>query len=270
MHYNLNDFQSLIWNFYKISGRSFAWRNTDNSYRVLISEIMLQQTQTHRVIKKFEEFIEAFPTIKTLANASLRDILSVWQGLGYYRRARYLHETSKIIVEKHDAQLPQDVQVLETFPGIGAATASSICAFAFNQPTVFIETNIRTVFIYHFFSEKTNITDKEIMPLIAKTVDFNNPREWYYALMDYGVWLKNQHKNPSRKSAHYNKQSKFEGSDRQIRAAILKLITEKDMIKSADIFININDDQKRVERIIKQLENENFIEKCIGSMYRIS
>src|SRR5256885_1210516 len=130
-------FQSFIWDFYKKNSRNFVWRNIDNEYHVLVSEIMLQQTQTHRVITKYEEFLIAFPTVQSLADASLRDVLSVWQGLGYYRRARYLHQIAKIIVEKYNAQLPQDLQTLETFPGIGAATAASICAFAFNMPTVF-------------------------------------------------------------------------------------------------------------------------------------
>jgi A/G-specific adenine glycosylase len=262
-------FQSFIWDFYHKNGRAFAWRNIESEYCVLVSEIMLQQTQTHRVITKYEEFLIAFPSIQLLADASLRDVLSVWQGLGYYRRARYLHQIAKIIVEKYNGQLPQDTKALEALPGIGPATAASICAFAFNMPTVFIETNIRAVFIHHFFSHKEDVTDKEIMPLIAASVDQINPREWYYSLMDYGVWLKSQHKNPSRKSAHYTKQSKFDGSDRQIRATILKLVTEKDMINSVDIFIKINDDQERVERIIQQLENENFIIKNINGMYTI-
>jgi len=265
----IKQFQTFIWEFYTINGRHFAWRNVENEYYVLISEIMLQQTQTHRVIKKFEEFLSAFPTIELLSQASLRDVLSVWQGLGYYRRARYLHQTAHIIMHEYAGKLPQDPKILKTFPGIGAATASSICAFAFNRPTIFIETNIRTVFIYHFFSNKTNITDKEIIPLIEQSVDMNNPREWYYALMDYGVFLKNQYKNPSRKSAHYIQQTKFEGSDRQIRAAILKLITNNDTIDISVILLKINNDKERIEKIIQQLENENFIVKNQHNIYKI-
>jgi len=221
------------------------------------------------VIAKYEEFLAVFPTIESVALASLRDVLSVWQGLGYYRRARYLHQTAAIIVDKYSGAVPQDPTILQTFPGIGAATASSICAFAFNQPTVFIETNIRTVFIHSFFQGCDTVNDKEIMPLIAQSVDQSNPREWYYALMDYGVFLKSKHSNPSRKSVHYSKQSKFEGSDRQIRAAILKLITQEKIVDSLAIFQVINKEESRVEKILNTLENESFIIKTIDNKYAI-
>jgi len=266
---SISDFQSFIWHFYKHNGRKFAWRATDNPYHILVSEIMLQQTQTHRVVTKFEEFLITFSTIQSLAQASLRDVLSVWQGLGYYRRARFLHQIAKVIVDEYKSKIPQDPHILQTFPGIGVNTAASICAFAFNMPTVFIETNIRTVFIHHFFSAQTEVTDKELLPLVSSTVDQHNPREWYYALMDYGVWLKNQHTNPSRKSAHYNKQTKFEGSDRQIRAAILKLITERYMLNDVDIFTTVGADEKRIMNIIKQLETERFVVKNNDGMYTI-
>jgi A/G-specific adenine glycosylase len=265
----LEHFQQFIWDFYNNNGREFAWRHIENPYYVLVSEIMLQQTQTHRVITKYEEFLLAFPTIQSLAFASLRDVLLVWQGLGYYRRARYLHQIATIVVAEYDGIIPADPIILQTFPGLGTATASSICAFAFNMPTVFIETNIRTVFIHSFFQGQSEIKDKELMPLIAATVDQNNPREWYYALMDYGVYLKNQYTNPSRKSAHYNKQSKFEGSDRQIRASILKLITTKSIVHEADIFQAINKEKDRVARVLSALESEQFIRKDSHSVYMI-
>lgn len=257
-------FQEFIWNFYHQNKRDFAWRNIENPYYVLISEVMLQQTQTHRVITKYEEFIGAFPTLESLAQAPLRDVLSVWQGLGYYRRARFVHQLAQVVVNEHGGVLPQDTKVLQTLPGIGPGTAGSLGAFAFNQPTVFIETNIRTVFIDSFFRDQATITDKELFPLIAQSVDPSNPREWYYALMDYGVFLKSRQINPSRKSAHYNKQSKFEGSDRQIRAKILKYIVETENVMHQDILHVINNDTQRVEKIINQLIAENFIKTTNG------
>src|ERR1700751_788981 len=137
-------FKEFVWHFYEQNKRDFAWRHVDNPYFVVVSEIMLQQTQTQRVISKYEEFIAAFPDFKSLAAASLRDVLLVWQGLGYYRRARFLHQLAQIVVNEHGGALPQDQKVLQTLPGIGPNTAGSICAFAFNKPVVFIETNIRT------------------------------------------------------------------------------------------------------------------------------
>jgi A/G-specific adenine glycosylase len=267
---NIAAFREFIWNFYEQNKRDFAWRHVENPYYVLVSELMLQQTQTHRVINKYEEFIAAFPTLQSLAASSLRDVLSVWQGLGYYRRARYLHQLAQIVVNEHGGVLPQDEATLQTLPGIGPGTAGSIGAFAFNQPTVFIETNIRTVFIHCFFQDTIGVTDKELFPLIAAAVDHDNPREWYYALMDYGVWCKSRQINPSRKSAHYTKQSKFEGSDRQIRAKILKLITEKETATHADILHVINKDTDRVERIIDKLVAEDFIKKTINGIYSIA
>jgi A/G-specific adenine glycosylase len=267
---NIAAFKEFIWNFYHNNRRDFTWRNIDNSYYVLVSEVMLQQTQTHRVIHKYEEFIAAFPTFEALAASELRDVLLVWQGLGYYRRARYLHQLAQIVVKEHGGVLPSDAQILQTLPGIGAGTAGSLGAFAYNIPTVFIETNIRTVFIHCFFQNNTAVTDKELLPLIAAAVDQENPREWYYALMDYGVWLKSQHVNPSRKSAHYNKQSKFEGSDRQIRARILKLIAAKGCIAHHDIMSVVDKEAERVERIVGQLLNESFIKKNVNGVYSIA
>lgn len=267
---NIASFQEFIWNFYAQNKRDFAWRHVDNPYYVVVSELMLQQTQTHRVINKYEEFIAAFPTLESLAASSLRDVLSVWQGLGYYRRARFLHQLAQIVVNEYGGKLPQDTKTLQTLPGIGAGTAGSVGAFAFNQPTVFIETNIRTVFIHCFFRDKVGVTDKELLPLIAASVDQNNPREWYYALMDYGVWCKSQQVNPSRKSAHYTKQSKFEGSDRQIRAKILKLITLKETIAHHDILKVVDQDIDRVEKIINKLIDEDFIKKTINGIYSVA
>jgi len=154
------------------------------------------------------------------------------------------------VVDEHQGILPKNPLILETFPGIGKATAASICAFAFNVPTVFIETNIRTVFIHFFFKNETKVHDKEIMPLVAQTIDHENPREWYYALMDYGVMLKKIMPNPSRKSRHHAKQSKFEGSDRQIRGMILRLLTKNQSLSIKDLIDRLGKEAQRSEKII--------------------
>ncbi len=254
-------FQSFIWDFYHKQGREFAWRNVENPYHVVVSEIMLQQTQTHRVIQKYDAFIAAFPSFACLADASLRDVLSVWQGLGYNRRGMYLHKVAQKVCTEYNGQLPDSPEVLIMFPGIGKATAASICAFAFNQPTVFIETNIRTVFIHSFFSKKQQVSDADIIPLVEKTVDKENPREWYYALMDYGVMLKKVHPNPSRKSAHYIQQSKFEGSDRQIRGMIIKVLTERESISQEELISELERDSEHVKGIMDRLYSEGLLIK---------
>lgn len=266
---NLVQFREFIWQFYHHNKRDFAWRNTNNPYHILVSEIMLQQTQTHRVIAKYEEFIAAFPTIESLAQAPLRDVLSVWQGLGYYRRARFLHQLAQKVVDEYAGVVPDDPKTLQALPGIGPNTAGSICAFAFNCPTIFIETNIRAVFIHSFFSDKSQVSDKEILTWIAATVDQHNPREWYYALMDYGVFLKAHTANPSRKSAHYTRQSKFEGSDRQLRAKILKLIVNAGSMAHHDIVRCAVEDGARVKKMLAQLVAEGFI-KVVNDVYLVT
>lgn len=256
----LDDFKKIIWEHYSLHGRLFEWRHTDDSYKVFISEVMLQQTQTSRVAQKFPEFIATFPNFKVLASASLKQVLTVWQGLGYNRRGMFLHRAASNIMNMHNGILPNDPDILVTLPGIGKATAASICAFAFNAPTVFIETNIRSVYIYFFFAGRTAVDDKEIVPLIKATLDENRARDWYYALMDYGVMLKKNLVNPSRKSKHYTKQSKFEGSDRQIRGMILKILTQQDApILYRDLVKALPKDSEKISKIINALTEEEFI-----------
>lgn len=255
----IQHFRDIIWHYFNLHGRTFEWRETNDEYNIFVSEVMLQQTQTQRVIDKYRLFIERFPNFKILAEAPLRDLLISWQGLGYNRRALYLQKSAQIISNDYSGILPKTPEILITLPGIGKATAGSICAFAFNKPTVFIETNIRSVFIHHFFSGKTSIHDKEVYPLIQETLDIIRPRLWYYALMDYGVMLKKNIKNPSRKSIHYTRQSSFSGSDRQVRGKILKILTQEMMLSQDQIVSMLKENPERIERILNDLCNEGFI-----------
>ena len=220
---------------------------------------MLQQTQTHRVLPKYLNFVEEFSSFNALAQASLRDVLSMWQGLGYNRRGMYLHQIAQKIVKEHAGILPNDPHILETFPGIGKATAASICAFAYNTPTVFIETNIRSVFIHFFFEAQTQVHDRELFPLVAESLAFENAREWYYALMDYGVMLKQKYPNPSRRSKHHTQQSKFIGSDRQIRGVIIRLLTQYQSLNRNRLIDLTEKECERVSAIIDDLSREGLI-----------
>jgi A/G-specific adenine glycosylase len=252
-------FIKTIWDYYARNKRDFAWRKSYNPYNIVVSEIMLQQTQTERVIPKYAQFVGSFNSFEHLACASLKDVLGAWQGLGYNRRALALHTLAQKVITEHKGILPESPDILVTFPGIGKATAASICAFAFNQPTVFIETNIRTVFIHFFFAQRSEVHDKEIFPLVEATVDLLNPREWYYALMDYGVMLKKKIPNPSRKSAHHTQQTKFEGSDRQIRGKILKILTTQSQASFDELCLLIEREPHRIEKALAQLQKEGFI-----------
>jgi A/G-specific adenine glycosylase len=254
-------FKKIIWEYFDEHGRTFSWRQTNNPYHIVISEVMLQQTQTFRVAPKFEAFIAAFPNFKVLAAAPFSEILRYWKGLGYNRRALNLQKLAQEVVQKFDGIVPNNPEIVDSFPGIGPATAASICAFAYNNPTVFIETNIRAVYIHFFFHEKNKVHDNEIRPLVEITLDKENPRLWYYALMDYGVMLKKLYKNPSRKSAHHVNQSKFEGSDRQIRGMILQALLDTPVLSLSAIFEHINRETARVEVILYELCKEKLIEQ---------
>lgn len=255
----IKKFQRTVWNYYHQHKRDFAWRQTTDPYCIMVSEVMLQQTQTHRVVGKYEHFVQTFSTVHALAAAPLRNVLLCWQGLGYNRRALALHRSAQIIIREFDGIIPQQPEILITLPGIGANTAASICAFAFNQPTVFIETNIRSVFIYFFFQGRADVKDQEIYPLVEQSLDKNDPRQWYYALMDYGVMLKKQLPNPSRRSAHYTKQSVFEGSDRQVRGLVLKFLTQSGGLSTRDIAQRIDREHSRVQRVVQELTQEGFV-----------
>jgi A/G-specific adenine glycosylase len=255
----LTHFRHFVWNFYAHHRREFAWRMTHDPYHIAVSEIMLQQTQTARVEVKYAEFLATFPTIQSLAGASLREVLGAWQGLGYNRRGKFLHEMAQVIVQNFDGIISNDPQLLRTLPGIGPYTASSICAFAYNMPTVFIETNIRAVFIHSFFPGSDTVHDKQLLPLIAATIDQENPRDWYYALMDYGAYLKKTVTNPSRKSRHHTVQSKFEGSDRQIRGMILRLLLAHGTIEKDQLVTILDKEAQRVSVIIDRLCQEQLI-----------
>jgi len=188
---------------------------------------MLQQTQVSRVLEKYPEFLKKFPTVETLANAPLAEVLRVWQGMGYNRRARYLRESAQKILNDHRGQVPKDERALLSLPGVGHYTANAILAFAHNEPRIFIETNIRRVYISHFFENRSEVSDKEILTTVEQTLDTKNPREWYYALMDYGAHLpKVARKNSNTQSKHYTKQSTFKGSLRELRGKIIRALSD--------------------------------------------
>ncbi len=254
-------FQKMIYRYYREHGRNLPWRMTYDPYHILVSEIMLQQTQVQRVMGKYEQFIKVFPDFSSLAQTPLRAILKEWQGLGYNRRAIALKQIAQKVMKKFYRSFPSSVETLMTLPGIGRATASAIAAFVFQEPAVFIETNIRRVFIHSFFHDKTDIRDTEILPLVEKTLDTSNPREWYYALMDYGVMLKQECENPNRRSAHYQRQSPFQGSNRQVRGMILKALTQESRVSECEIAQKLQVSPEMLKKNLVQLQKEGFVKR---------
>lgn len=200
--------------------RSMPWRDDTRTYYVLVSELMLQQTQVARVVPKFQTFIAAFPDESSLATASLADVLKLWQGLGYNRRSKFLHEAAKAIVTR--GSFPDTYESLVQLPGVGKNTAGALLAYSFNQPAIFVETNIRTVYIHHFFADQFDVDDKQIVTLLEETIDHQHSREFYWALMDYGSHLKANGVRNIASSKHYKKQAPLAGSVRQVRGQILR------------------------------------------------
>lgn len=260
--------QEQVWAYYAANGRhDLPWRLPSkegpfDAYVIMVSEIMLQQTQVPRVLPKFAEFMAAFPDVRSLANAPLDAVLRAWSGLGYNRRAKFLWQAAKEIMRVHDGQVPKAQEALIALPGIGANTAGAIRAYAFNQPVVFSETNIRTVFIHHFFSDGDKISDAQLTPLVAAALDKESPREWYWALMDYGTYLKQTVGNMSRASKVYAKQSAFQGSRRQIRGQVLKALGESPQTHD-QLVVTIADE--RLGDVLKDLMREGMVHEADGA-----
>lgn len=215
-----------VWGYYRAHGRhTLPWRHTRSPYRILVSEVMLQQTQVARVLPKYTAFIRAFPTVQALARASLRDVLTLWQGLGYNRRAKALHDAARIICGRHKGRVPHTEAGLVALPGIGTYTARAVCAFAYNAPVVLMETNIRTVLLNAFYATRQSVPDSELMVTAERLLAVRRPREWHWALMDYGAHLKERGVRNNSASKHYTKQSRFKGSDREVRGALVRHLT---------------------------------------------
>ena len=233
------------------------WREDTSPYSIFISEVMLQQTQVSRVLTKYPIYISQFPDFISLAHANTSVLLSTWQGMGYNRRALYLKSAADIVCNKYNSVLPDDPSLLDELPGIGYATACSISAFAYNKPVAFIETNIRRVYIHHYFGDTDTVSDDDIFPVVQRTVDTKNPREWYWALMDYGAYLATKVENPNKKSRHYSIQKRFKGSVREVRGSLLKLLLTKPLSVNELKVIYKNDE--RLFTAVMQLEKEGFI-----------
>ena len=254
-------FRRTVMRHYVAHGRThLPWRRTRDPYQILVSEIMLQQTQVDRVIPYFERWVQVFPTVQKLARVPLSAALKEWSGLGYNRRAKLLHACAREIVQKHSGKIPKDFAALVSLPAIGPYTAGAIRAFAFNEPGVFIETNIRTALIHHFFPNTINISDRMLLSYAEKAALRQEPRTWYAALMDYGAHIKKTHPNPSRHSKHHTKQPRFEGSLRQVRGALIRALINGPITETALLKI----DEARASRIkqaLKSLERDGMLMK---------
>lgn len=231
---------------------------------MLVAEIMLQQTGVERVTQAYRRFLALFPSIRALARAPVRQVLAAWKGLGYNRRALYLQRAARSIVSEHGGRVPRSMEKLAALPGVGKATAAAVLAYAFNDPVAFIETNVRRVYIHFFFPGEASVTDSEILPLVERTLDRENPRDWYDALMDYGTMLRSAGKDPNRRASRYRRQAPFEGSVRQVRGKVLAALLGAQMLDRGDLAAATGVRDARLAQAVGQLESEGFIVRRAG------
>jgi A/G-specific adenine glycosylase len=237
------------------------WRQTRSPYRILVSEFMLQQTGISRVMQKYGPFVRRFAGFQALAGASVAEVVAAWQGLGYNRRALALRLAAEQVVLNHHGRLPRSLAELKALPGIGPATAGALLAYCFDIPVPFIETNIRRSFLHFFFPDEADITDRRLLPLVEEALDRENPREWYYALMDYGTMLTRKGANPNRRSAGYKRQAPFEGSMRQLRGRILEIMLRLKNGAEVQIAAELGQEEPRLGEALRQLAAEGFLER---------
>lgn len=258
-------FRDLVLAHYEAQGRhDLPWRKTKDAYRILVSEVMLQQTQVERVIPFYRAFLESFPTVSALAEAPLSSVLLHWQGLGYNRRAKMLHEAAKAVVREHKGKMPTSVETLETLPGVGHYTARAVAAFAGNKDVVFVETNLRTAVIHHFFPNEEKVDDKEVLSILEKALPEGDSRRWYSALMDYGAYLKRSGIRVNAKSRGYSKQAAFSGSGREARGGILKVLAKGPQTEAYLVGILGPDRREQVSTMLAKLAAEGLVDKRQG------
>jgi A/G-specific adenine glycosylase len=289
------EFQKHILSWYTTHRRNLPWRNTRDPYKILVSEVMLQQTQVTRVIPKYEEFLMAFPTLEKLANAPDKKLLKIWRGLGYWKRALNLKKSAQIIIARTTSsqtssrraagmvplkadsgprvQNPKSrrdfearsfgiwsPEQLQTLPGIGPYTARALSCFAFGNTEAFLDTNIRRVYLHFFFPKRKSVSDKEIIKIAQRAIWKKNPGEWHYALFDYGATALKD-KKINKRSKHYTKQSKFEGSFRFFRTKVMRfLLGQQDQTAT----------KNRIKRLLKEAESPYTAERVLAALEKDS
>ena len=270
------NFNRTLFVWHKKNYRDMPWRQTHDSYKILISEVMLQQTQVNRVRTKYNEFLEQFPNVKVLAKAPLGSVLRVWSGLGYNRRAKFLYECAKTIMAKHGGKFPNTYEELVLLPCIGRSTAGALLAFSFRQDTPMIDTNIRRILARVFFKKKLP-SDKALYDFAVTLIPRGKGRIWNYAMLDLGATLCTARDHSSDcpfMKLHgkvgdfiYKKpQKKFAGSRRFYRGQILKLLASKHELEYASIQKSLKLSKHDVVSIITDLLKEGLVKRSKGKV----
>jgi A/G-specific adenine glycosylase len=258
----IQEFQKKVLSFYKKNGRMLPWRETTDPYKILLSELMLQQTQVNRVIRYYESWIARWPTIHALASASRVEVLQAWMGLGYNTRAMNLHKAARKIVTQFDSDVLEAMRQYKEIPGVGRYTSQAVQIFATNADLVTVDTNIRRIFIKEFHLPET-VSDKELWMLAERCLPNGRSREWHNALMDYGALHLTAQKTGIKSKT---RQSRFEGSDRQLRARIIRILLQNDE-SLMNISRILNVERTWLQRILEKLISEDIILKKNNRYY---
>lgn len=267
----IKEFQITMLSWYQKNRRDFLpWRQPEvlrDPYKILVSEIMLQQTQVSRVLEKYPKFLAAFPSLEDLARAPFPRVLGMWQGLGYNRRARSFYALSQLVMAQYRGNIPRDSSILQTLPGIGPYSAGALACFAFNKPVAFLDTNIRKVFLHFFFMERNEkIAEKDFLEIARKALYRKNPRKWHYALMDYGANVLRNEKGILQRVKVYHKQSPFLGSTRYFRSKIVRHLLTHKQASNADLQDLV---AKKPDAILTSLMRDGLIQKTPLGFYQI-
>lgn len=259
----MQDFQQFIFHWWKENRRDLPWRKTRNPYHILVSEVMLQQTQVARVLPKYKEFLQAFPTVPDLAAASPASVLRMWKGMGYNRRALYLQKTAQAIVSDHKGKFPQDEKKLLALPGIGKYTARAILVFGFKKDVSMVDTNVRQI-ITHFFYSGIPQKEKIIDETAERLVPIGKSWEWHQALMDFGALeLKNlKPRSPVSPISPRKSSVPFRQTNRFFRGRVMDMLRVGDMKELVLIteFAKLYDkDESFIQEILAGLVKDGLI-----------
>lgn len=252
----IRSFQNKIFSWYSLNKRDLPWRKTRDAYHILVSEVMSQQTQINRVIPKYEQWMKFFPTLSDLERGKTSDVLRIWSGLGYNRRALNLKKTAETLVRTNNGIFPENEKQLVKLPGIGTYTARAILCFSYNQQFAVLDTNVRKVILTQF--SHVSVKEGEVQQIANELLPRGKAYEWNQALMDYAQKMLKKEK------ITIPKQSTFIGSHRYYRGRVLKLLLEKKEVKTKELGILLKGDfserdEQWLQSLVSELSCEGFI-----------
>jgi len=265
---------------------AYPWRTTpDDPYRVLVSEVMLQQTQAPRVVPIFDAFVARFPDVATLAAASRADVVRAWAGLGYHRRAVALHRAAGEIVERHGAEVPRTSAGLRSLPGVGPYTASAVASIAHGVPVAAVDTNVRRIAARYFQGrEPDEVPGHHVVEAADAWVPVGRPGDWNQALMDLGRVVCRPRPRcddcpfracrfradgrVGRSSAR--RQPAFEGSLRQVRGRVLAALRASPSVTDAALAAELGLPLQRVAEAVEGLLRDGLAVRTRGGRVRLA